>query len=313
MPNDYGGTTSPVKPVPYKPPKPPVLTPPTTPPVWTPTPSPYGTPTPGPFGGGYTPPAPTPTPAQNYQAPGSHQSGVNGGLMGNLPAPAYGGGYPTPPAATGGGGGGGGNTYNGWPIVDRSPGGNILVLENGVPTAYDPWGNKIPHLYFGPAGGDPNGGSGGGGGGTAAPVAPTTPALPTPPGSTPTTWYSPPTGSPYLQLPGNFLSYMSDAERSQLADTLRGAGFQATGAYSTYGPSDWLRPTQFDQNDLNSLALNGNVREWLRWFLGNMGYGLSYQLPAGYQPGTGLPTAPQYPLPPVPPGTPAPVPDPYIP
>jgi len=83
-----------------------------------------------------TPAANVPTPTvPNYQAPGSYLSGVNGGLMGNLPAPAYGnGGYPTNTATapTGGGGGGGGDTYNGWPIVDRSPGGKVLVLENGV-------------------------------------------------------------------------------------------------------------------------------------------------------------------------------------
>ena len=305
MPNDYGGTTNPVKPPKYTPPKPPVLTPPTTPPVWTPTPSPYGTPTPGPFGGGYTPPMPSgPTvPQVNYNVPPSTEfsPGANPPRPPSpVGAPATGSGQPA------------GDYWNGYRVIQRAPNGNVLVDVNGEALAYDPWGNHIPHLFFGPGGGDPNGGAGGGGGGAAAP-APTTPALPTPPGTTPTTWYSPPTGSPYLQLPGNFLSYMSDAERSQLADTLRGAGFQATGAYSTYGPSDWLRPTQFDQNDLNSLALNGNVREWLRWFLGNMGYGLSYQLPAGYQAGSGLPTAPQYPLPPTPPGIPAPVPDPYHP
>ena len=243
-----------------------------------------------------TPAANVPTPTvPNYQAPGSYLSGVNGGLMGNLPAPAYGnGGYPTTTATAPAGGGGGGDTYNGWPIVDRSPGGNILVLENGVPTAYDPWGNKIPHLYAGAAGGDPNGGGGGGGGGGGAPAVPTTPAVPTPPTGVPPTFYAPTTGSPYLQL-GNLWGYMNDPQRAQLNDLLIKAGFKPTGALTTFGNSDYLRPAQFDQQDLMALTDNENIRQWLRFYLGDLGYGISYGLPAGYQPGSGLPTPPPSP------------------
>lgn len=245
----------------------------------------------------------TPPKPSNYQAPGSYVSGVNGGLMGNLPAPAYGnGGYPTPPATQGGGGGGApaGDMWNGYRVVQRSPGGNVLVDVNGDLQAYDPWGNRIPHLYAGAAGGDPNGGgqNGGGGGGGAAPVAtPTTPGVPTPVQGTPTTFYSPTTGSPYLQLGGNFLSYLDNPQRQQLDSALRGAGFQATGAMNTYGPSDYIRPPQFDMQDINNLAVSEPLRQWLRFFLGNYGYGQSYQLPAGYVPGSGLPTPPPMPMP----------------
>ena len=286
MPNDYGGGVNPVKPVPYKPPKPPVLTPPMNPPNYTPTGSPYGTPTPGPWGGGYTPPVPTPPSAGAMGAMGAVGAGaVSGANIGALL------GGNTPPATPASGGGGGGDTYNGWPIVDRSPGGNILVLENGVPTAYDPWGNKIPHLYAGAAGGDPNGGAGGGGG---APAVPTTPAVPTPPTGVPPTFYAPTTGSPYLQL-GNLWGYMNDPQRAQLNDLLIKAGFKPTGALTTYGNSDYLRPAQFDQQDLMALTDNENIRQWLRFYLGDLGYGISYGLPAGYQPGSGLPTPPPSP------------------
>lgn len=294
MPNDYGGTTNPVK-YKYTPPKPPVLTPPMNPPNFTPTPSPYGTPTPGPFGGGYNPVVPTPTPTPTPLNQYTYNSGVEGGLMGNLPAPAYGNGYPAPTAAPATGGGGPGyDTWNGYRVIRRAPNGNVLVDVNGEALAYDPWGNHIPHLFFGPGGGDPNGGEGGSGGG-GAPAAPTVPAVPTPPGQMPNTFYAPAVGSPYLQLGGNFLSYMGDAERAQLVDTLRRAGFKDTGAYSTYGPSDFLKPPEFDEQDLAALAVNDNVRQWLRFFLGNLGYGIGYQLPAGYQPGSGLPTPPPNP------------------
>lgn len=236
-------------------------------------------------------PAPTPPFPGNYQAPGGYLSGVNGGLMGNLPAPAYGnGGYPTS-APTGGTGG------SAAPARIEGPYGNWFDPTSGVDGDWkDAWGNIIAHMNVTPGAGGP---------GTPAgfprnpdPTVPTAPVpgVPTPPQQTPQTFYAPTTGSPYLQLGGNFLSYMSDPERAQLNDTLTKAGFQSTGALSTYGPSDYLRPAQFDENDLASLVVNDNVRQWLRFFLGNLGYGASYQLPAGYQPGSGLPTAPSNPL-----------------
>lgn len=227
--------------------------------------------------------------------PWTKTSGVEGGLMGNLPAPAYGnGGYPPPPAppAAAGGGGPAADLWNGMRVLQRSPGGNVLVDENGVPTAYDPWGNKIPHLYAGIAGGDPNGG-GGGGGGAPSPAAPT---VPTPPQQTPPTFYAPTTGSPYLQF-GNLAAYMNDIQRQQLNDVLKAAGFQSTGTMNAYGLSDYLRPAQFDETDLAKLAgLSPEMRQWMRFYLGNLGWGSSYQLPAGYVPGSGLPTPPPNPL-----------------
>ena len=217
------------------------------------------------------------------------------------PSPVY-----APPA--GGGGAPAGDYWNGMRVLQRSPGGNVLVDENGVPTAYDPWGNKIPHLYAGAAGGDPNGGGQGGGGGGAAPVAtPTTPGVPTPVQGTPATFYAPTTGSPYLQL-GNLLAYMNDPQRQQLDSVLKGAGFQPTGEMNTYGTSGYVKPPQFDQTDVNNLALSDSMRQWLRFALGYLGWGSSYQLPQGYVPGSGLPTPPQWPMP-----TTMPTPDPYTP
>ena len=186
--------------------------------------------------------------------------------------------------------------WNGHRVIRHGPGGNILVDINGEAQAFDAWGNSIPHLGVNYTSADPNA--------TFVEPLPTpvidpvtgAPGLPTPPGQSPQTFYSPTTGSPYLQLPGNFLSYMDDPARAQLNDTLKGAGFQATGNYNTYGPSDYVRPAQFDENDLASLVTSDSVRQWLRFFMGNLGYGQSYALPAGYKPGSGLPTPPPNPL-----------------
>lgn len=203
------------------------------------------------------------------------------------PSPLYPPGYKAP------GGAPAGDYWNGYKIIQHGPGGNILVDWNGQPKAFDAWGNEIAHLGVGYTSADPNAGPSPQG--PAAPVPdPTAPGLPTPPSQVPTTFYSPTNGSQYLQF-GNFLSYLNDQQRSQLNDTLTGAGFRSTGAMSTYGNADYIRPPQFDEQDLAGLNTSDNMRQWLRWYLGNLGYGQSYQLPAGYQAGSGIPTPPPSP------------------
>lgn len=246
-------------------------------------------------------PGTNPFAAQFYQAGGtSGQSATYPwGGYGAEPPGYQGGGLPpannpfSPPAPTGGPGY---ETWNGYRILQHGPGGNVLVDRDGVPTAYDQWGNLLPHLYAGY-----NHAADGSGNGQPAPA---TPAA-TPPGGvsapapgTPPTFYGPTTASPYLQLQ-NLLPYLDANTRAQLNDTLTGAGFQPTGAMTTYGTSDYVRPAQFDENDLAKLVMNDNLRQWMRFFLGNLGWGISYQLPGGYTPGTGAPPAP--PAPPNPP------------
>lgn len=263
--------------------------PPMNPPNYTPTTSPWGVPpAPGPWN---QPPRPPVAPVPNFQAPGSRASGQNGGLMGNLPAPAYGnGGYtPPPPTATGG-------APAPAPRIE-GPYGNWFDPTDGPHGNWkDQWGNVIAHMNVTPGAGGP---------GTPAgfPTLPTTPetggltpaGVPTPPAAMPNTFYAPTTGSPYLQLPSNFLSYFGDTERAQFVDSLRRAGFKDTGAFGLNGPSDFIKPPQFDETDILALSQNENIRQWMRFFLGNLGYGIGYQLPGNYQPGTGLPAAPPRP------------------
>jgi hypothetical protein len=269
------------------------ISPPMNPPNYTPTSSPWGVPpTPGPW----TPKPPTAPKAPPITPlnPWTYQSGVNGGLMGNLPAPAYGNGsYPTPPQTQG---------VAGPAPAPRQEGpyGNWFDPTSGVDGDWkDAWGNIIAHMNVTP-------GAGGAGAPNAgfpqvydlpAPAAPTAPVpgVPTPPGQMPNTFYAPTTGSPYLQLPSNFLSYLGDTERKQFIDSLRGAGFQDTGAYGLNGPSDFIKPPDFDESDIQALTQSDNVRQWMRFFMGNLGYGIGYQLPGGYVPGSGLPAAPPWP------------------
>ena len=274
--------------------------------------NPYGPPLPNtgnytpPGAGGGAPPPPgytggPPSPPMGWP-PNLPWQGQPPGLAGNY------GGY-TPPSVAGGGGGGagggGGGTpagdlWNGYTILMRGPGGNVLVDYNGVPTAFDAYGNLISHLGVGYTSADPNAGPAPAEQPPAPP--PAAPGVAAPGPSGPPTFYAPTTGSPYLQLGQNFLGYLDPTMRSQLNDQLLGAGFGATGTGGLYGPSDYLRPANFSASDVNAITQNETLRNWLQFFLGNYGYGISYQLPGDYA--GGIPQSPTAPsLPPLVPHT----------
>lgn len=232
---------------------------------------------------------PTPPPQPTYD-PGPFERGPSYYVPGAAPVPNF----AAPPPQTSGG-------YEA-PAYPEGPGGNHWDPNRGPFGEWvDAWGNTIPHMNYGyndqgqpdlPQYGGPE----------PAPAAPAAPApgVPTPPPTGPATFYAPTTGSPYLQLPGNWLGMIDPVLRAQLHDQLVGSGFQSTGQLGTYGESTYLRPPEFNDNDLASLVTNDNIRNWLRFFLGNYGYGISYQLPASYA--GGEPPAPPTPSFPAPPG-----------
>lgn len=256
---------------------------PTPPPVYGPQPPPAN---PWQMPGNFTPPAPA------YD-PGPFERGPSYYVPGAAPTPPS---FGAPPVQTGADTGGGYEAPTG-------PYGNWFDPGAGPHGEWrDAWGNVIPHMNYVPGGGGP---------GTPedlmplvapAPAAPAAPApgVPAPPPTGPATFYAPTTGSPYLQLPGNWLGMVDPVLRAQLHDQLVGAGFQSTGQLGTYGESTYLRPPEFNDTDLSALVTNDNIRNWIRFFLGNYGYGISYQLPASYT--GGIPPAPPTPAAPAPTG-----------
>src|SRR3990167_429027 len=244
--------------------------------------------------GGYTPSPP------NYNVPyvpgpATYQSqwAAAGGLPSAPTAPG-GGGYSAPSIA--GGGGGGGAAFNGH--YAEGPFGNWM---DQFGTWHDAWGNTIPHAGYVPGGGGP---------GTppelrylvdqnpdGTPIVPAVPApnLPSGPiGGTlppvapvmPTTFYQPmgPTNS--LQLSNQFLALLDPNTRLALDEQLQRARFAPTGPIGQYGETTYFATGAEDLSQI----LDPNIRQWVRWFLGQMGYGGTYQLPSSYT--GGIPTAP---------------------
>ncbi len=259
----------------------------------------------------YSPPRPPQVPAglspvqlaqlmQPAQQPMTAGSGPGGYVGQGTYIPGYnpqvGMGAPSapPPAASGGGGGA---PFNGH--YQEGPYGN-WADEWG--TWHDAWGNTIPHAGYVP---------GGGGAGTppelrymvgqtpegqplnpvaTAPVAPAaTPALPGP--QAPPVFYAPSTSSPYLTLPQNWLSFVDPNVRLQLDEQLQRIGFRPTGTIGQFGEGVYLRPPSLSDEQLAFIS-DPNIRQWIRFYLGSLGYGSSYTLPSLP---TGTPTAPQTP------------------
>jgi len=247
--------------------------------------------------GGPTLPAPPGYTGGPY-LPGYSGTGNNPVIPGyNAPVGGGGGGYPAPPAAGGGGGGGGGGAgFNGH--YAEGPFGNWM---DQFGTWHDAWGNTIPHAGYVPGGGGP---------GTppelrylvdqnpdGTPIAPAVPApnLPSGPiGGTlppvapvmPTTFYQPmgPTNS--LQLSNQFLALLDPNTRLALDEQLQRARFAPTGQIGQYGETTYFATGAEDLSQI----LDSNIRQWIRWFLGQMGYGGTYQLPSSYT--GGIPMAP---------------------
>ena len=248
--------------------------------------------------GGYTPSPP------NYNVP-------------YVPGPATyqsqwaaAGGLPSAPAAPGGGGGGGGvggAAFNGH--YAEGPFGNWMD-EFG--TWHDAWGNTIPHAGYVPGGGgpgtppelrylvdqNPDGTpivQEGPYGVPSTPPAP--PVEPVPPVTVmPTTFYQPMGQTNSLQLSNQFLALLDSNTRLALDEQLQRARFAPTGQIGQYGETTYLVNGAEDLSQI----LDPNLRQWIRWFLGQLGYGATYQLPSSYA--GGIPAAPPtgYQEPPVP-------------
>ena len=212
-----------------------------------------------------------------------------------------------PPGLTGsgGGGGGGGAPANGH--YQEGPFGN---WANEYGDWFDAWGNRIPHGGYVPGGGGP---------GTpadmrvlvdqnpdgtpigqppGAPVAPVAPAAAPPvPSVMPTTFYGPGGQSNYLQFQNQWLGLLDPNTRLALDEQLQRAGYKPTGQIGQYGETSYLDTNGPAANDL-SFILDPALRQWVRFFLGQLGYNQSYQLPASYVPGSGTPLPPGYVYPP---------------
>lgn len=192
-------------------------------------------------------------------------------------------GYQAPAQPNYGGGGGGAGPAA--PAVDPNwnppPNkGDWFLPDSEGPTAQNPlgghWVHGGPDTSQPPAGGAPGASPAGQGG----------------PGFAPT-FYAPTTDSPYLTLPQNWLAFVDPTMRQQLQQQLQQMHFNPTGDVGQYGEQMYTRPSQFNIQDLNQIA-DPAIRQWLRFFLGNLGYGISYQLPSTPT-APGIPTAPPNP------------------
>jgi len=221
------------------------------------------------------------TPGATY-APGTPPymlPGWNGGMGGN----PFGGGTPYAPPALPQGGGYGAPAAPAWePPPKPNPTAYWLPDGDGI---HGHWVNNDT----------PNGGPD-----PAWPVPPVPPvdtpgAVPGAPPSFAPSYYAPSVPSPYLTLPSNWLSNIDPTMRAQLNQQLQGLGFNPTGSVGQYGEQLYMAPPQFNNENLSALSDPG-LRQWIKFFLGGLGYGISYNLPSTYT-GQGMPPAP--PMPPV--------------
>ena len=165
-----------------------------------------------------------------------------------------------------------------------SGGGGVSVTGGGGGAVSDAGG--VPVAPGGDAGVGVGGDAGAVNEAPAPSVGPSVPSVP------PTTFYAPPAymARPYFQLPEAFLAYLSPSQQRTLDETLQTIGFDPMGQVTRYGESGYLLRT--DQVNPNFDAITDpSLRQWLRFFYGQFGRGISYQLPADYG-GTGLPTPP---------------------
>lgn len=234
------------------------------------------------------PPAPSPwkpgTPAQPPYMPAAwvDQLTAPGNPLSQLNGTFPGGAGQQPPMVPPNYGGGGGTAA---PKVDPNwnppPHKDDWFLPDAEgPTAQNPLGGHWVH--GGPTANQPPAG-----------VLPTS-ALPGSPNYAPT-FYAPTTNSPYLTLPQNWLSYVDPTVRGQLQQQLEKMKFNPTGDVGQFGEQMYLRPSTFNISDLNQIA-DPAIRQWLRFFLGNLGYGISYSLPTTPT-APGVPAAPPNPNP----------------
>lgn len=142
---------------------------------------------------------------------------------------------------------------------------------------------------------DLGGGDGGGGGGEPAPVVAPPPP---PPPLYPNTLYSPPRQPNMLNIPEQFLGLISDQQRDQLYQQLTAMGFGGAGQYGQYGEQAFTLPSWYQFQPGSTTAPSGRpdlfttlgtLAPWIRYFMGQYGFGRQIGLPVGT---TQLPTAP---------------------
>lgn len=159
-------------------------------------------------------------------------------------------------------------------ITVRYNNGNYGVATNwGEMWFFDAYNNRVPHAGFTTVGQSP--------GGPNAPPPPGAGGVPTPPPTAPNTFYSATGPQPFLNVPTQFLGYLTPNERQAFGSQLQAGGFRAQGNVGQYGEQTYLRPTAPpNPNDELSTIIDPALRSWLRWFMGLMGYGQSYTAPS---------------------------------
>ncbi len=211
-----------------------------------------------------------------FTAPGGFASQLNATFPGGAGQP--GNNLPTPPNYGGGGGPAAPATDPNWHGAPPNPGDWWLPDGEG-PSAHNPAGGHWVGREPSPPAGTgvlPPGTGVGAGAGNFNPM-----------------FYAPTTNSPYLTLPQNWLGYVDPTTRQQLQQQLEKMKFNPTGDVGQFGEQMYLRPSQFNIQDLNQIS-DPAIRQWLRFFLGNLGYGISYQLP-NTPTAPGIPQAPPNP------------------
>lgn len=134
--------------------------------------------------------------------------------------------------------------------------------------------------------------------GVAPDQGPTGGSIPSVPPTPARSFYAPPTNTPYVQIPEAFLAYLTPSQQMTLDETMQQLGYRPVGQVTRYGESAYIAPTPpagWPQLQPNlSRITDNNLRSWMRFFLGQYGTGISYNLPENYaQPG--VPQAPNSP------------------
>jgi len=83
--------------------------------------------------------------------------------------------------------------------------------------------------------------------------------------------------NPYIDIRGAGLEKMTMPTRTRLASWLRELGYSGQGAYGDFGEESYLRPegqtgpVEFSAADF-ALIEDPNMRSWIEWLMGRMGY-----------------------------------------
>lgn len=168
-----------------------------------------------------------------------------------------------------------------------TPPGYTYPTTPATPTYTTPAPTGVPGVPITESAPAPSPQPSGGGGDSGGPSVPPLPPQPPP------TFYVADTKSPYFSIPREFLGYMTDAQRAQFADTLKQMGYAPQGQVGQYGEQLYEKGGGRFGNPF--LQLDPALRDWLNFFLGNNGYGISYQVPdtwTGTVGGGVLPPAP---------------------